>query len=209
MNTEASRPTMADYVREHGITAKTQYLGKIPKEDGAAKKDQWLEDHRLFYVTLCYDGRFVGTEYKCNPYIHWLGPWRTLTAATETTRERRVPRIDRRKLFGRDLDTRLPYKGRGCYGGRSVDEAHNDPRWIEICAETIQFKAEDVLDCLIIDASGTDQRFEDWAVDLGYDPDSRSAERIFHACRDVAVKLRIFLGSAAELERLQTDYDRL
>lgn len=36
--------------------------------------------------------------------------------------------------------------------------------------------------------------FEDWAPDLGYDPDSRKAEAIWRACIEIALKLRAAIG---------------
>lgn len=50
--------------------------------------------------------------------------------------------------------------------------------------------AADVVHCLLMDASGTDETFEDWAGNLGYDPDSRKAEAAFNACRETAAALR-------------------
>lgn len=60
--------------------------------------------------------------------------------------------------------------------------------------------AEEVLECLLSDASGVEcaRSFEDWASDLGFDPDSRKAERIYKACERIAVKLRRFLGEDFE-----------
>lgn len=52
----------------------------------------------------------------------------------------------------------------------------------------------DVLECLASDYSGSDQAFEDWAADLGYDPDSRKAERTYQAVVRQARKLEQFLG---------------
>lgn len=59
--------------------------------------------------------------------------------------------------------------------------------------------AADVLDCLASDASGYDncRNFEDWAADYGYDPDSRTAEKIYHKVADQAKGLRHFLGRDA------------
>lgn len=48
----------------------------------------------------------------------------------------------------------------------------------------------DVVHCLLMDASGTDERFEDWAANYGYDPDSRKAEAAFNSCRETAAALR-------------------
>ena len=64
----------------------------------------------------------------------------------------------------------------------------------------------DVLEALLSDASvaGYDQ-FEQWAADLGYDPDSRRAEKIYHACVEQTAQLRQLLGddfeAFAEAER--------
>ncbi len=65
-----------------------------------------------------------------------------------------------------------------------------------------------VLDCLISDAQSVEcaQGFEDWAVGLGYDPDSRKAERTYKACEAMGVKVQQFLGNdweeAVNSERL-------
>lgn len=54
--------------------------------------------------------------------------------------------------------------------------------------------AADVLDCLLSDASGAEQSFEDWAADLGCDPDSRKAEATYRAVIAQTAKLRRLLG---------------
>lgn len=55
--------------------------------------------------------------------------------------------------------------------------------------------AEMVLECLLSDASVEYNRsFEDWAGDLGYDTDSRKAEKIYKACLKIAKKLHALLG---------------
>lgn len=62
-------------------------------------------------------------------------------------------------------------------------------------------KAADVLYCLLSDATGADISFEEWAGDLGYDPDSRKAESVYNACRDVAKALAAAF-TPAEMETL-------
>jgi hypothetical protein len=56
--------------------------------------------------------------------------------------------------------------------------------------------AADVLDCLASDASSLDSSrgFEDWARDLGYDPDSRKAESTYRAIERQTEGLRRVLG---------------
>ena len=56
--------------------------------------------------------------------------------------------------------------------------------------------AADVLNCLASDSSSVEnaRSFEDWASDLGFDPDSRKAEKIFKVCEKQAERLKKFLG---------------
>lgn len=56
--------------------------------------------------------------------------------------------------------------------------------------------AADVLSSLLLDATSVENAgsFEEWARDLGYDPDSRKAEKIYRACERTVPKLRRFLG---------------
>lgn len=58
--------------------------------------------------------------------------------------------------------------------------------------------AEEVLKCLILDYSGWDSAndFEDWASDLGFDTDSRKAERTYKQIEKQSRKLKNFLGQA-------------
>ncbi len=59
-------------------------------------------------------------------------------------------------------------------------------------------KVEDVLDCLASDVTG--DSFADWCAELGFDVDSRKAERTYHAVQKQTAKLEAFLGD----ELLQT-----
>ena len=58
--------------------------------------------------------------------------------------------------------------------------------------------ADTVLDCLASDASAVENTsgFEDWADEVGYSTDSRTAERIYKALQRNAKRLRAFLGEA-------------
>ena len=59
-----------------------------------------------------------------------------------------------------------------------------------------------LMDCDVLESGG----FENWAADLGYDTDSRKAERTFAACVDIAVKLMGALG--ADVLRAARDFAR-
>jgi len=54
---------------------------------------------------------------------------------------------------------------------------------------------ESVIDCLSSDSSSIENAnsFEDFADELGYDPDSRRAEAIYHSCKAQATQFKAFL----------------
>lgn len=66
-----------------------------------------------------------------------------------------------------------------------------------------------VLDCIGSDCSSivNSHNFEDWASDLGYETDSRKAERIYEAVMDQYRAVRTFLGHAA-LNTLMFEVER-
>lgn len=53
--------------------------------------------------------------------------------------------------------------------------------------------AAGVMSCLLSDSTAIDQTFEDWCADMGYDEDSRKAEKIYQECRKSGAKLKNFL----------------
>lgn len=57
--------------------------------------------------------------------------------------------------------------------------------------------AEEILDCLAMDASGIEnaQGFEDWCSEYGYDTDSRRAEKTYKVCQRQAERLQKFLDA--------------
>jgi hypothetical protein len=59
----------------------------------------------------------------------------------------------------------------------------------------------DVMYSLLQDSDVIDRgSFEEWAGELGFDTDSRSAERIYKECLDMALKLRNLIGDAKMTE---------
>lgn len=53
----------------------------------------------------------------------------------------------------------------------------------------------DVLASLVSDASGADEAFEDWADSLGFDTDSRSAEKTHRECQRIRAELIACFGA--------------
>lgn len=65
--------------------------------------------------------------------------------------------------------------------------------------------AADILNCLISDADGSDQDFESWAADLGYDVDSRKAEKTYLTVQKQTKELRQLLGATLFEELLSCE----
>ena len=67
--------------------------------------------------------------------------------------------------------------------------------------------AVSVLDALASDAATVEnaRSFEEWADELGYDPDSRKAERIYRQVEEQAAALRDFLGEDFDSVVWETD----
>lgn len=66
--------------------------------------------------------------------------------------------------------------------------------WFSGRAAVHSVSCADVLNYLAMDTSGIEGSFEEWARDLGYDEDSRAAERIYNACVDQSAELHRLLG---------------
>ena len=67
----------------------------------------------------------------------------------------------------------------------------------------------EVLECIMMDALMIDTAptFGDWASELGYDSDSREAERVFNLCKSQNVRLKAFLGADLYDALLETSED--
>jgi len=67
--------------------------------------------------------------------------------------------------------------------------------------------AEDVLGCLVSDASGFEnaRSFEEWCSEYGYDTDSRTAERTYQIIEKQAEKVKRLLGDRYD-EAVQAEW---
>lgn len=80
------------------------------------------------------------------------------------------------------------------FGGCSLYAAEHFDRWTEPTPPDLP----GVLECLSSDWAGVEgQTFEDWASDLGYDTDSRKAERVYRVTLETANIGRRVLGAEA------------
>lgn len=93
---------------------------------------------------------------------------------------------------------------------RAVSAACERPGWTKLlCFEPLIQRARaawkpsivDVLSSCLMDTPEPGQSFEDWADELGYDRDSRKAEKIFHECQRVGAYMRRAFGP--DFERAQ------
>jgi hypothetical protein len=102
---------------------------------------------------------------------------------------------DRRILRGRikaECETGFPSKPQWLSGAANPEDWHLYPL---DRSRPIKPNDLDVIYCILLDASVINHSsFEDWASDFGYDPDSRKALAMYHACMATALKLRAGLG---------------
>ena len=67
----------------------------------------------------------------------------------------------------------------------------------------IKPESESIIAALILDSDVLNYAtFEEWAPELGYDPDSRAGEKIYHECLKLALRLKRYF-SDTELETLR------
>lgn len=102
------------------------------------------------------------------------------------------------------------------YGGtfgnwppRNVRDRERYDSALEKAAKRYRPDLATVLDCLASDCATYDnaRSFEEWASELGFDPDSRKAEKIYRACGDTYRALETLLGRDA-LQSLMFDTER-
>ena len=110
-----------------------------------------------------------------------------------------------------------PYRNNGWYYDYAKSVAESGKVRIDVRYETRLAggvslpipSREDVLYSLVMEAGVLDfPKFEDWAADFGYDPDSRKGEAVYRACIVIALELRSMIGDVnlAKLRELFQDY---
>lgn len=103
-------------------------------------------------------------------------------------------------MGGRESITRNRAIREECEVGRTYRDA------IPHFGAPILPEERDVIYSLVADASVLDSgSFEEWCNEFGYEPDSRSAERLYRECLAIALKLRAAL-SEDELRTLREAY---
>lgn len=103
------------------------------------------------------------------------------------------------------------------FGGMSIDqrnaldyECENGSRYnMALSGKPILPDAADVIYSLVMDADVLNYaKFEEWAENFGYDPDSRKGEAIYRTCLEHALALRNAIGDDGlrELQEAGQDY---
>jgi hypothetical protein len=173
--------SIAAFIEKHGIT------GTVTRVD---KQPGYRTDRPPFGRVS--DERVIETPSKD------ADGWEHYAWQVNLTRGSQVP-IDGLAVPYRTGIGHVERKGVGWLYGTSV------PRFVPT-PPTIA----DVLDAVAGDASMWENArdFADFCADLGYDTDSRKAERIYNECGEIAKKLRFFLGRQA-YEELLWETERL
>ena len=141
-----------------------------------------------FAVTVKRNGRHVlGTTYRCGK-----------GHAIDRTTGKPFPWVGgKRTNKQRDIDDAI---------NRAIESGQNERSGRSVGIRDVLWPAPDgadILWCLLSDASALDcGTFEEWASDLGYDTDSRKAEKTYRACLAIGLALRAALGND-ELAALQ------
>lgn len=80
------------------------------------------------------------------------------------------------------------------YQGRSMSTEFHTGVGLRKNNKPVPPKVPDVLYCLLMDSSALDLTFEEWCSEMGYDTDSRKAEKIYNLCVENAIKVKRLLG---------------
>mgnify|MGYP000579611485 CR=1 FL=1 len=170
------------------VAYKPKDLSVLQNERGAVKMDDLSKTMLDYDVTISFRGRHaITSEYHMG--IGHIPDWN----------HRGVLTIDKWKALKEVFKT-----GRVGKGWSDVLSAFIGPNLKPILPEM-----RDVIWSFIQDSDVINyESFEQWADEVGYDPDSRSAEKTYHACLTTALKLRNAIGEVklAELRELFQDY---
>lgn len=148
-------------------------------------------------VTVARNGREYATDYTMGcAYRVWIATrgdaeWRRVTFLAGG--DSAWTPADRRRLGDPRKGETVPQVA----GGVSLHHA----KFLQYLTAPATPALDDVLYSLVADTSTVrrGQTFEEWCGDLGYDDDSRTAERSFNACRNTWAAL---VGMGADLDAL-------
>jgi hypothetical protein len=184
---DAIKSAIRELLATHGLTCKAEFVpysqsdNAKPGKAGNGLDKPWPSLN--WRVTVEKNGRAILTT-----------PYSAGTAHTPASKL--PPSRDREVLIAWEIENGYP----GAHvrfdhpqGGRGAWTASR-----KLGSKPLLPDAVDVFSSLALDSDVLDSpRFEDWASELGYDPDSRSAEAIYRTCLEHALALRAAIGEAA------------
>lgn len=186
-NETTTQPTMADRIKEYGITMKAQRI--VARPDGHNK--DWHKDASHFVVTLTCEGRTLSTCYSMG----------------SAHLDRYVLEKSEKKYTG---FTRQEVK-KAFSGGRSIHDERVRDSVRKILGRDFAPDIASVFDSLVLDASCYEnaRNFEEFCAEFGYDTDSRKAEAMYNACGQNAKDLARLLGSRKAFEDVLSNTESL
>lgn len=177
METETTPETLPEAIERLGLSVRSEFVPFSASRNAKAKAKP-SERSLNWRVTLERQGRAIcgPTDYSAG-IAHCPAYKLSVADAGARTSLMRGELIEFETEKGR---TANPHRSRIFPGGAAI---------LPQSADVIYSLARDsdVLDFA---------RFEDWASEFGYDPDSRSAEATYRACLEIALSLRAGLGEA-------------
>ncbi len=187
---------IAEYLQEIGV----KYSVKLAQI--GANKDGWQCDRWL----VSFDN--WQTEYNTG-IGHRIAPARVgaNTGFTSLSQKQRGERTRLMELIG--IEPRSQQASMLCQ--RTGDKVGiNGSRVLADQRETFTNPPTQasVLYCLLLDMDAEDYSFREWCANLGYDDDSRKAERIYFACQDIAKDMRVTFNAEQidHMRELLQDY---
>ena len=179
---DAIRRDVAEYLNNHGVTVAVDYVP--PDRRDSADVFRWKNQRFLMWRLTFSRGTARATfDYRA---AEGHCPAYNLPVAVGGNRGS----IYRSELIAAEIATGRTW--------RQLDGNHGKASGAAILPDVAA-----VVKCLLDDAAAYGETFENWAADYGYDPDSRSAEKLYQECLEAARKLgRVF--SPTEQDELRT-----
>ena len=144
-------------------------------------------------VTLTGNGHTLVTSYTqgCGHVLGYKQPWFRKKTYEDRQRDRDMRRVcENGKLEPQPTrESSSVYKELRKCGGKQPAPLLRDVLW-----------------SLIMDSDALEYSFDEWASNLGYNPDSRKALEIFLLCQKNSTSLQKIVGGYTNLERLREAY---
>jgi len=158
-------------------TSITWQVKQVPND--SAEKDEWKRNAAKFQLTLT-NGRVSET------FDYWLGCGHWKWSKTQRFFEWSVPACLLRRFEQATRPTPAQILALKCSDAKTAEEVR---AWVmknRVCDTPHPI---DIINFLLMDASATEQTFEEWCSEFGYDTDSRKAEETYRACDEAGKRL--------------------